>query len=81
MSFFSERLEDKAADIRLFKEILNSVHVEYFEISFENFLCWVYSKIYGKKSLKIFKYCQMKSNKEVDIQDQTKLYINIYKTH
>ena len=53
LSFFSERLEDKAADIRLFKEILNSVHVEYFELSFENFLLG-YSKIYGKKSLKIF---------------------------
>ncbi len=53
LSFFSERLEDKAADIRLFKEILNSVHIEYFELSFENFLLG-YSKIYGKKSLKIF---------------------------
>jgi TP53 regulating kinase and related kinases len=53
LSFFSERLEDKAADIRLFKEILNSVHVEYFERSFENFLLG-YRKTYGKKSLKIF---------------------------
>jgi TP53 regulating kinase and related kinases len=53
LSFFSERLEDKAADIRLFKEILNSVHVEYFEQSFENFFLG-YGNIYGKKSLKIF---------------------------
>ena len=53
LSFYSERLEDKAADIRLFKEILTSVHVEYFERSFENFLLG-YSKTYGKKSLKIF---------------------------
>jgi TP53 regulating kinase-like protein len=53
LSFFSERLEDKAADIRLFKEILTSVHLDYFEKSFENFLLG-YTKIYGKKSLKIF---------------------------
>jgi TP53 regulating kinase-like protein len=53
LSFFSERLEDKAADIRLFKEILNSVHVEHFETSFENFLLG-YTKVYGKRSSKIF---------------------------
>jgi TP53 regulating kinase-like protein len=53
LSFFSERLEDKASDIRLFKEILNSVHVEYFEASFENFLSG-YAKTYGKRSSKIF---------------------------
>ena len=53
LSFYSERLEDKAADIRLFKEILSSVHVEYFEQSLKNFLLG-YSQIYGKKSLKIF---------------------------
>lgn len=53
LSFFSERFEDKAADIRLFKEILNSVHAEYSEPSFENFSIG-YSKIYGKKSGKIF---------------------------
>ncbi|MGN6821451.1 MAG: KEOPS complex kinase/ATPase Bud32 [Candidatus Nitrosocosmicus sp.] len=53
LSFFSERLEDKAADIRLFKEILNSVHVDFYKKSFENFTLG-YSKIYGKKHLKIF---------------------------
>lgn len=53
LSFFSERFEDKAADIRLFKEILNSVHVDFFKTSFENFLLG-YSKTYGKKSSKIF---------------------------
>ncbi len=53
LSFFSERLEDKAADIRLFKEILNSIHVEHFEKSFENFLLG-YAEVYGKRSLKIF---------------------------
>jgi len=52
LSFFSERLEDKAADIRLFKEILTSVHVDYSKISFDNFIIG-YSKIYGKRSLKI----------------------------
>jgi TP53 regulating kinase and related kinases len=53
LSFYSERLEDKAADIRLFKEILNSVHMDFFKTSFENFL-FGYTNIYGKKSLKIF---------------------------
>jgi TP53 regulating kinase-like protein len=52
LSFFSERLEDKAVDIRLFKEILTSVHVDCSKISFDNFMVG-YSKIYGKKSLKI----------------------------
>ena len=52
LSFFSERLEDKAVDIRLFKEILTSVHVDCSKISFDNFILG-YSKIYGKKSLKI----------------------------
>ncbi|HEY6536730.1 MAG TPA: KEOPS complex kinase/ATPase Bud32 [Candidatus Nitrosocosmicus sp.] len=53
LSFYSERIEDKASDIRLFKEILNSVHVDLFEPSFENFTLG-YNKIYGKKSVKIF---------------------------
>jgi TP53 regulating kinase and related kinases len=53
LSFYSERMEDKAADIRLFKEILNSVHVEFFKTSFENFYLG-YNKIYGKESLKLF---------------------------
>ena len=52
LSFFSERLEDKAVDIRLFKEILTSVHVDCAKISFDNFIVG-YSKIYGKKSQKI----------------------------
>jgi TP53 regulating kinase and related kinases len=53
LSFFSERIEDKAADIRLFKEILNSVHVDFYKKSFENFTLG-YSNIYGNKHLKIF---------------------------
>ena len=40
LSFYSERLEDKAADIGLFKEILNSVYI----------------KIFLKHRLKIFYY-------------------------
>jgi TP53 regulating kinase and related kinases len=53
LSFFSERIEDKAADIRLFKEILNSVHVDFYKKSFENFTLG-YSNTYGKKHLEIF---------------------------
>ena len=36
----------------LFKEILTSVHVDYSKASFDNFIIG-YSKIYGKKSLKV----------------------------
>jgi len=50
LSSVSERLEDKAVDIRLFKEILTSVHVDCYKISFDNFMVG-YNKIYGKKSL------------------------------
>lgn len=53
LSFYSERAEDKASDIRLFKEILNSVHVDFFKSSFENFTLG-YNKIYNKKPAKIF---------------------------
>lgn len=53
LSFYSERIEDKASDIRLFKEILNSVHMEFFKSSLENFTQGYY-KIYGKNSIKIF---------------------------
>ncbi len=53
LSFFSERFEDKASDIRLFKEILSSVHVDNFDESFENFIIG-YDIVYGKKSSKIF---------------------------
>jgi TP53 regulating kinase-like protein len=52
LSFYSERYEDKAADVRLFKEILNSAHVDLSETSFECF--WQgYEKTYGKKSPRI----------------------------
>jgi len=53
LSYFSERLEDKAADIRLFKEILNSIHVEYYDQSIENFFKG-YHVVCGKKTLKVF---------------------------
>ncbi|WP_148687740.1 KEOPS complex kinase/ATPase Bud32 [Candidatus Nitrosocosmicus hydrocola] len=54
LSFVSERYEDKAADIRLFKEILNSIHVEVFEESYENF-CNGYNQTYSKVASSIFK--------------------------
>ena len=54
LSFFSERYEDKAADIRLFKEILTSFHVDYFDISFRNFYNG-YKKICGSVTSKVFK--------------------------
>jgi len=53
LSFYSERYEDKAADIRLFKEIINSAHVDFFKESIDNFFMG-YKNVYGKKSIKIF---------------------------
>jgi TP53 regulating kinase-like protein len=38
LSFYSERLEDKAVDVRLIKEIYSSAHFSSFESLFENFL-------------------------------------------
>jgi len=54
LSFISERYEDKAADIRLFKEILSSIHVEVFDESYENF-CNGYNQNYPKVASSIFK--------------------------
>jgi TP53 regulating kinase-like protein len=38
LSFYSTRLEDKAVDVRLIKEIYSSAHFALFESLFENFL-------------------------------------------
>ena len=54
LSFFSERYEDKAADIRLFKEILTSFHVNDFDKSFKNFYDG-YKKICGSITSKVLK--------------------------
>jgi TP53 regulating kinase and related kinases len=37
LSFFSQRLEDMAAEVRMLKEVLNSVHCEIFDQAFLNF--------------------------------------------
>jgi TP53 regulating kinase-like protein len=37
LSFFSQRLEDMASDVRMLKEVLNSVHHEIFDQAFSNF--------------------------------------------
>jgi TP53 regulating kinase-like protein len=37
LSFFSQRLEDMASEVRMFKEVLNSVHHEIFDLAFSNF--------------------------------------------
>jgi len=54
LAFFSERFEDKAADIRLFKEILTSFHVDDFDISYKNFYDG-YKKICSSITSKVFK--------------------------
>jgi TP53 regulating kinase-like protein len=37
LSFFSQRLEDMASEVRMFKEVLNSVHHDIFDQAFSNF--------------------------------------------
>jgi TP53 regulating kinase-like protein len=38
LSFYSQRLEDMASDVRMLKEVLNSVHHELFDQTFPNFV-------------------------------------------
>jgi len=54
LSYFSERYEDKAVDIRLFKEILTSFHVDDFDVSFKNFYNG-YKKRCGSITSKVFR--------------------------
>jgi TP53 regulating kinase-like protein len=55
LSFYSERIEDIAIDIRVFKEILSSAHINIFEDTFNNFLDGYsqYSKYNLRKILNI----------------------------
>jgi TP53 regulating kinase and related kinases len=57
LSFYSERIEDIATDIRVFKEILSSAHINIFEDTFNNFLEGYsqYSKYDLRKILAIVK--------------------------
>lgn len=48
LSFFSERLEDKAVDIRLVKEVFSSSYATIYELIFSRFLLG-YSSITGQK--------------------------------
>jgi TP53 regulating kinase-like protein len=48
LSFYSERLEDKAVDLRLIKEIYSSAHFSLYESLFEKFLTG-YLDIMGEK--------------------------------
>lgn len=48
LSFYSSRLEDKAVDIRLIKEVMSSAHADVFESTFNNFVQG-YSNILGSK--------------------------------
>ena len=38
LSFFSERIEDRAVDFRLIKEIMSSAHIEIFDQAYQNFI-------------------------------------------
>lgn len=52
LSFFSQRYEDKAVDLRLMKEILGSVHADIYEKAYKNFING-YSEVTNKKDLEI----------------------------
>ena len=47
LSYYSQRREDRAVDIRLIKEILSSAHVSFYKEAYEGFLLG-YSEIYGE---------------------------------
>jgi Kae1-associated kinase Bud32 len=51
LSFFSERLEDKAVDIRLVKEVFSSFYASIFDLIFSRFLLG-YSSILGQKDMR-----------------------------
>lgn len=51
LSFFSERLEDKAVDIRLVKEVFSSSYATMYELIFSRFLLG-YSSIIGQKYMR-----------------------------
>ena len=51
LSFFSERLEDKAVDIRLVKEVFSSSYASIFDLIFSRFLLG-YSSIIGQKYMR-----------------------------
>lgn len=51
LSFFSERLEDKAVDIRLVKEVFSSSYTSIFDLIFSRFLLG-YSSITGQKYMR-----------------------------
>jgi TP53 regulating kinase-like protein len=51
LSFFSERLEDKAVDIRLVKEVFFSSYTSIFDLVFSRFLLG-YSSIIGQKYMR-----------------------------
>ena len=49
LAYYSDRIEDKAVDIRLIKEIMSSAHSSVFEKAFNNFIKG-YESIAGQKS-------------------------------
>jgi TP53 regulating kinase-like protein len=51
LSFFSERLEDKAVDIRLVKEVFSSSYASIYDLIFSRFLLG-YSSIIGQKDMR-----------------------------
>jgi TP53 regulating kinase and related kinases len=51
LSFFSERLEDKAVDIRLVKEVFSSSYASKYDLIFSRFLLG-YSSIIGQKDMR-----------------------------
>jgi TP53 regulating kinase-like protein len=55
LAYYSDRIEDKAVDIRLIKEIMSSAHASFFKEAFDNFIKGYESIAGGSVTSKIVK--------------------------
>jgi TP53 regulating kinase and related kinases len=55
LSFYSQRLEDMASDIRMFKEVLSSVHHDIFDLAYRRFIEAYLSSTGTEKGMRILR--------------------------
>jgi TP53 regulating kinase-like protein len=55
LSFYSQRLEDMASDIRMFKEVLSSVHHDLFDLAYRSFIDAYLSNTTNERGMKILR--------------------------
>lgn len=55
LSFFSERLEDMASDLRMFKEVLSSMHHEIYSYAYSSFVDAYLSSSHTERAKKTLK--------------------------